>query len=141
MQIQRKVKTLSNNAIVWNDGQDLWDYLFHGTKLKNFEEVVEESEWLEEGIEWLKSQLVEGEEYLLNDNPVYFITSIGRFGNLKYQAFRKLTLQCHSISGNRSGGAFSMTKEVRDHWGIELTYDTLHPAAKDLVTISLRNKQ
>ena len=93
---------------------------------------------------WVKIEdveLVEGEEYLLNDNPAYFITSIGRFGNLKYKAFRKLTLQCHSISGNRSGGAFSMTKEVRDHWGIELTYDTLHPAAKELVTISLRNKQ
>ena len=143
--MKRKVKPLSNKAIAHNSGDDLWNYLYYGVKLPNtdYEDSVveEESDWYEEGLKWIESELIDGEMYAVMDNPVYVYTSIGRFANIKYKSFRRLTLQCHSISGNRSGGAFSMTKEVRNRWGIELEYDKLPKESKDLITLSIRTKK
>ena len=139
----RKPKPLSNETIVHNSGEDLWNYLFYGTKLDFYDESQsDESDWYDEGIKWLEDELLDGEMYqIVEENPVYAYTSLGRFANIKYQAFRKLNLQCNSIAGNMTGGAFSMTKLVKQRWGIELNYETLHEEAKKHVHIRLMSKQ
>ena len=143
--MKRKVRPLSNKAITHNSGDDLWNYLYYGVRLPNmdYDDLVaeEESDWFDEGIKWIQSELIDGEMYEVMDNPTYIFTSIGRFANIKYQTFRRLTLQCHTIQGNRGCGVFSMTKEVRDRWGIDLVYDDLPKEAKDLITHSIRTTQ
>jgi hypothetical protein len=125
---KREVKPLTDYAIIHNSGQDLWDYLFEGQRLKNFEAEEEEqdSEWYDEGIQWLTDELYRGEVFqILEDNPVYAITSMGRLANIKRKTFKALVMECHSIQGNITGGAVSVTKMVREIWNIDLKYDNL----------------
>lgn len=119
-------KELSDYTIIHNSGQDLWDYLFEGQSLKNFEEVEEDSPWFDEGIEWLMDELLDGEMYEhYEDNQMYVYTSMGRLGNIKRKAWKRVTLESNTIQGNVTGGAISVTKVVRNRWGIKLEYDKL----------------
>ena len=130
-------KELNDEMILYNSADDLWAYLFYGNKLPNMFSS-EAPEWFDDGIEWITGELLRGEifaEWPGNQN--YIFTNLGRFGNIKKKSFNKMNLQCHTICGNITGGAFSMTKMVRDEWGIELKYETLHPESKKLVNIRL----
>jgi len=136
-------KPLSNETIVHNSGEDLWNYLFYGTKLENCDDTSSDvSDWYDEGIRWILDELLDGEMYeVVEDNPVYVYTSLGRFANIKSKGWRHLNLQCHSIAGNMTGGAFSMTKLVKERWGIELKYDTLHKESKKWIKVRIEPKK
>ena len=125
--MKREVKPLSDYAVIHNSGQDLWDYLFEGQRLKNFEEADDADEpWYDEGIQWLTDELCKGEVFqILDDNPVYALTSMGRLANIKRKTFKALVMECKSIQGNITGGAVSVTRMVKEIWGIELDYDKL----------------
>ena len=100
------------------------------------------SDWYDEGIQWILDELIDGEMYeIMEDNPVYAYTSLGRFANIKSKGWRTLNLQCHTIAGNMTGGAFSMTKIVKERWGIELNYDTLHKESKKWIRVRLEPKK
>jgi len=135
---QRK-KELTNDQIIWNDGQDLWDYLFENGRLKNFyddEEKEEDTDWFDEGILWLQDEMYDGEIYqILEENQQYAFTSMGRYCNIKKKQWRKASLHCHSIMGNITGGSISISKMVRDTWSINLNYDTLPKEIKALINI------
>ena len=119
-------RELSNYSVIHNSGQDLWDYLFEGQKLKNFEEVKEDEEWYDESIQWLTDELLDGEIFqVIEDDPGYAITSMGRLVNLKRKLFKSLVIECHSIQGNISGGAVSITRMVKEIWNIDLNYADL----------------
>lgn len=125
--MKREIKPLTDYAIIHNSGQDLWDYLFEGQRLKNFEEVKEEEEtWYDEGIQWLTDELCKGEVFqVLEENETYAVTSMGRLANLKRKTFKALVMECHSIQGNITGGAVSVTKMVKEIWNIDLKYENL----------------
>ena len=140
---QRITKELTNEQIVWNSGQDLWNYLFEGGRLSHYgdgeEELEEENDWFDEGILWIQEELFDGEVYqVLEENMMYAFTSMGRYCNLKKKQWRKGSLHCNSIMGNITGGSISLSKMARETWGIELVYDNLPKEVKEL--IKLRNK-
>lgn len=121
---------LNDKEIIYNDGGDLWDYIFENQRLpKTWKEVVEEDkdlDWYDEGIEWLQDELLDGEVFeMFEDFDIYAYTSLGRHANLKKKNFKALTLQGKTIAGNITGGAFSMSKLVKERWNIELDYTKL----------------
>ena len=131
------MRELNHKEIIYNDGGDLWDYMFENQKLpKTWKEVdekqsgykltEEDSDWFDEGIEWLKDELLDGEVFeIFPDYDIYAYTSLGRHANLKKKTFKALTLQGNTIAGNITGGAFSMSKMVKERWNITLDYTKL----------------
>ena len=139
----RRPKHLSNDMVVHNSGDALWNYLFYDTKLDYYDSVAEEeeSDWYDEGVKWIESELLDGEMYKVMDNdPVYAFTSCGRHANIKSQNWKRLNLQCHVIAGNMRGGAISITKLVRDAWGLDITYHSVPQEARDLISIRVAPK-
>jgi hypothetical protein len=59
------------------------------------------------------------------EDSQYAITSLGRHANIKKKTFKALTLQGNSIAGNLGGGAFSLSKRVKERWNIDLDYTKL----------------
>ena len=125
----REIK-LTEKEIIYNSGDELWNYMFYEIKLpyrqSEQEEDDELDDWYETGLEWISEELLDGEIFeVLEDNPTYAFTSMGRHANLRKKSFKALTLQGNSIAGNMTGGAFSMSKLVKDKWNIDLDYTTL----------------
>ena len=125
----REIK-LTEKEIIYNSGDELWNYMFYEIKLpyrqSEQEEDDELDDWYETGLEWISEELLDGEIFeVLEDNPTYAFTSMGRHANLRKKSFKALTLQGNSIAGNMTGGAFSMSKLVKDRWNITLDYTTL----------------
>ena len=125
----REIK-LTEKEIIYNSGDELWNYMFYEIKLpyrqSEQEEDDELDDWYEAGLEWISEELLDGEIFeVLEDNPTYAFTSMGRHANLRKKSFKALTLQGNSIAGNMTGGAFSMSKLVKDKWNIDLDYTTL----------------
>ena len=127
---------LNDKELIYNDGSALWDYMFEDVRLpKVFSEVDnneggykvgEDDDWFDEGIQWLKDELLDGEIFeIFPDTDIYAFTSLGRHANLKRKTFKALTLQGNTIAGNITGGAFSMSKLVKEKWNIELDYTKL----------------
>ena len=122
---------LSDKDLIYNSGGDLWDYIFENQKLpktwaEEIEEEDEDMDWYDEGVEWLQDELLDGEVFeVFEDFDIYAFTSLGRHANLKKKTFKALTLQGNTIAGNITGGAFSMSKMVKDRWNIELDYTKL----------------
>ena len=121
---------LTEKEIIYNSGDELWNYMFYEIKLpyrqSEQEEDDELDDWYEAGLEWISEELLDGEIFeVLEDNPTYAFTSMGRHANLRKKSFKALTLQGNSIAGNMTGGAFSMSKLVKDKWNIDLDYTTL----------------
>ena len=128
---------LTNNQRIHNSGEDLWNYMFHGQPLKNvdFEDEDPESDGndvIDDGIEWLEKQLLEGEEYAqLPDHSHYAITTYARFANLKKKTWKARTIQGETISASHSYGAISLSKFIREFWDIEIIYDDLPKESKE----------
>ena len=125
----REIK-LTEKEIIYNSGDELWNYMFYEIKLpyrQSEQEGDDElDDWYETGLEWLSDELLDGEIFeVLEDNPTYAFTSMGRHANLRKKSFKALTLQGNSIAGNMTGGAFSMSKLVKNKWNIDLDYTTL----------------
>ena len=125
----REIK-LTEKEIIYNSGDELWNYMFYEIKLpyrqSEQEEDDELDDWYEAGLEWISEELLDGEIFeVLEDNPTYAFTSMGRHANLRKKSFKALTLQGNTIAGNMTGGAFSMSKLVKDKWNIDLDYTTL----------------
>ena len=121
---------LNDKELIYNDGGDLWDYMFENQKLpKTWVEEIEGDEdmdWYDEGILWLQDELLDGEIFdIFPDYDIYAFTSLGRHANLKKKNFKAMTLQGNTIAGNITGGAFSMSKLVKERWNIELDYKKL----------------
>ena len=122
---------LTEKELIHNDGGDIWNYMFYENarlpyRQKEQEEEIDLDDWYESGLEWLTDELLDGEIFeVLEDNPTYAFTSMGRHANLRKKSFKALTLQGNSIAGNMTGGAFSMSKLVKDKWNIDLDYTTL----------------
>lgn len=121
---------LTEKEIIYNSGDELWNYMFYEIKLpyrqSEQEGDNELDDWYETGLEWISDELLDGEIFeVIEDNPTYAFTSMGRHANLKKKSFKALTLQGNSIAGNMTGGAFSMSKMVKDRWDIDLDYTTL----------------
>jgi hypothetical protein len=121
---------LTEKEIIYNSGDELWNYMFYEIKLpyRQYEEDEDADldDWYEVGLEWLSDELLDGEIFeVLEDNPTYAFTSMGRHANLRKKSFKALTLQGNSIAGNMTGGAFSMSKLVKNKWNIDLDYTTL----------------
>ena len=124
---------LSEKEIIYNSGGDLWDYMFENQKLPKIwvdiddeEEDVKDMDWYDEGIQWLQDELLDGEIFeIFEDFDIYAFTSLGRHANLKKKNFKALTLQGNTIAGNITGGAFSMSKLVKEKWNINLDYTKL----------------
>jgi len=121
---------LTEKELIYNNGDELWNYMFYEIKLpyrqSEQEGDADLDDWYEEGIVWLSDELLDGEIFeVLEDNPTYAFTSMGRHANIKKKAFKALTLQGNSIAGNLAGGAFSMSKRVKERWNIDLDYTKL----------------
>ena len=122
---------LTEKELIHNDGGDIWNYMFYENarlpyRQKEQEEEIDLDDWYESGLEWLTDELLDGEIFeVLEDNPTYAFTSMGRHANLRKKSFKALTLQGNTIAGNMTGGAFSMSKLVKDRWNITLVYTTL----------------
>ena len=122
---------LTEKELIHNDGGDIWNYMFYENarlpyRQKEQEEEIDLDDWYESGLEWISEELLDGEIFeVLEDNPTYAFTSMGRHANLRKKSFKALTLQGNSIAGNMTGGAFSMSKLVKDKWNIDLHYTTL----------------
>jgi len=122
---------LTEKELIHNDGGDIWNYMFYENarlpyRQKEQEEEIDLDDWYESGLEWLTDELLDGEIFeVLEDNPTYAFTSMGRHANLRKKSFKALTLQGNTIAGNMTGGAFSMSKLVKHRWNITLDYTTL----------------
>jgi len=121
---------LNDKELIYNDGSAIWDYMFENQRLPNtwadYEEVEPEMDWYDEGIEWLTDELLDGEIFsVFEDYEIYAFTSLGRHANLKKKNFKAMTLQGNTIAGNITGGAFSMSRMVKDKWNITLDYTKL----------------
>jgi hypothetical protein len=135
----KKVKSLNNYSLIHNSGLELWEYLFEGQKLKNFEECEDDAEWFEEGKEWMKQQLLQGEIFeIYEENNVYAYTNYGRVANIKRKSFKKITKQSHTFQVNFSGGAISLTKMIKEAFGIILNMDDMPEEIRHLVHVTDR---
>ena len=134
------MRQLSEKELIHNDGSAIWDYLFESQPLpktfSDYELSSQDGDWFDEGISWLMEELLDGEVFEhFEDDDKFVYTSLGRHINIKKKKYRALTMQGNSIAGNSNGGAFSMTKMVRERWGIELDYRTLpYECSKHIVT-------
>lgn len=134
------MRQLNEKELIHNHGSALWDYLFESQPLPNRftdEESDGDADWFDDGISWLMDELLDGEVFeYFDDSDIFVFTSLGRHVNIKKKKYRALTLQGSSIAGNTNGGAFSMTKIVKDRWGIELDYKTLPYECRKLIKTS-----
>ena len=121
---------LTHKELIYNSGDELWNYMYYDIKLPYRQSEQEEDDiiddWYEDGLDWLSDELLDGEifEVMVEDSQ-YAITSLGRHANIKKKSFKALTLQGNSIVGNLGGGAFSLSKKVKERWNIDLDYTKL----------------
>ena len=83
-------------------------------------------DWYDAGIEWLTEELLDGEVFeIFEESSAFAYTSMGRHANIKKKKWRKLSMQGNYIAGNMSGGAFSLSKKIKERWNIDLDDRTL----------------
>ena len=121
---------LTHKELIYNSGDELWNYMYYDIKLPYRQSEQEEDDiiddWYEDGLDWLSDELLDGEVFeVMEENSQYVLTSLGRHANIKKKSFKALTLQGNSIAGNLAGGAFSMSKRVKERWNIDLDYTKL----------------
>jgi hypothetical protein len=122
---------LNDKEIIYNNGADLWDYMFENQRLPKVwvetnDNQTEDDDWYDEGLLWLQDELLDGEIFsVFEDYEIYAYTSLGRHANLKKKNFKAMTLQGNTIAGNITGGAFSMSRMVKEKWNITLDYTKL----------------
>ena len=129
---------LNDKELIHNNGSDIWDYMFESQPLpKRFsvdEDIVDD--WYESGIEWLTDELLDGEVFeVFEESAAFAYTSMGRHANIKKKKWRKLSMQGNSVAGNMSGGAFSLSKLIKERWNIDIDYRTLpYEATQHIIT-------
>lgn len=134
---------LNQKTLNHNSGGDLWDHFFYKTPLKYVysdddsnegDSFQDDPQWLVDGLEWLESELVDGEQwdYYENDDQ-YIYTSMGRVGNLKKQVWRKAQFQGSIITIVVKKGSISLDKLVKDKWGINIDYYSLPQEVKNTI--------
>ena len=121
---------LTHKELIYNSGDELWNYMYYDIKLPYRQSEQEEDDiiddWYEDGLDWLSDELLDGEVFeVMEENSQYVLTSLGRHANIKKKTFKALTLQGNSIAGNLGGGAFSLSKKVKERWNIDLDYTKL----------------
>ena len=122
---------LTEKELIHNSGGDIWNYMFYDNATLPYrqyeeDEDVDLDDWYEDGLEWLSDELLDGEVFeVMVEDIQYAITSLGRHANIKKKSFKALTLQGNSIAGNLGGGAFSVSKKVKQRWNIDLDYTKL----------------
>ena len=121
---------LTHKELIYNSGDELWNYMYYDIKLPYRQSEQEEDDiiddWYEDGLDWLSDELLDGEVFeIMVEDSQYAITSLGRHANIKKKSFKALTLQGNSIAGNLGGGAFSVSKKVKERWNIDLDYTKL----------------
>ena len=121
---------LNDKELIHNNGSDIWDYMFESQPLPKRFGDIEETEsaldWYDEGISWLTDELLDGEVFeIFEESATFAYTSMGRHANIKKKKWRKLSMQGNSLAGNMSGGAFSLSKLIKERWNIEIDYRTL----------------
>ena len=123
---------LNEKELIHNNGSDIWDYMFESQPLPRTFKAIDDMEsengmdWYDEGIEWLTDELLDGEVFeIFEESATFAYTSMGRHANIKKKKWRKLSMQGNSLAGNMSGGAFSLSKLIKERWNIDIDYRTL----------------
>lgn len=121
---------LTSKQIIHNSGADLWDFIFEAQPLSNMhfddDELTLDNtpDWYDNGIEWVSEWLLDDEKWnFIKDQDKIIYTSFGRLANIERKRFKGTSMQGNTIAGNINSGAISLTKLVRETWGIELTYE------------------
>ena len=134
---------LNQKTLTHNSGGDLWDHFFYKTPLKyvysdddanDDDSFDDDPNWLVQGLEWLDSELGDGEEWDYYDgDDQYIYTSMARLANLKKQLWRRTQFQGSIITAVVKRGGISVDKLVKQRWGIKVDYYTLPDEVKKYV--------
>ena len=123
---------LTSKHIIHNSGADLWDYIFENQPLSKMQFDEDEftlentPNWYDDGIDWISEWLGDDEKWSFIENSDKIIyTSYGRLANIERKKFKGTSMQGNTVAGNINKGAISVTKLVRQSWGIQLTYEDI----------------
>lgn len=130
---------LTQHQLIHNSGQDLWDYFFNSVPLKFVKEeggedvLTDEPKWMVEGLEWLHSELLDGEKFEYYENEIFVYTIFGRIGNLKKKQWKKTQMQGAHITTAVDRVGISVSRIVKEKWGVQLDYYSLPKEVKDTI--------
>lgn len=131
---------LTTKALIHNSGLDLWNHFYYNTPINHMYDeegdssMNDELAWFTEGMDWMKSELLDNEKwaYYDGDDKIIF-TSYGRVGNIKKKQWRIIQYQGSVLTTVVKQGGISVSKIVRNEWGIDIDYDTLPDEVKKTI--------
>lgn len=129
---------LTDEIIRTHSGADIWDYLFENVPLpKKYRDGVEILNLNDddEKIVWLKTQLLEGEEWaFLDDKQNFVFTNECRVFNIKLKKPSKVMKYASALRVNAATKGYNLNKLIEEKWNIDIEYDDLCDEAKKMIS-------